>query len=118
MREEPGTELIEPGPISTGTLLTSDLLTAFWAEFKRRYPSGIVMSKQGEWNEIFSAWEDMDGAEFKQAVDYGDLQEDAGMLVESLIDDLDGACYGQGMTFGAHPDDPALFGYWQWENYG
>jgi len=105
---------IQPGVLLEGTLLASDLIASFWPEFKRHYEEGICLAKEGEWESIFSAMQDLPDGEFKESVDYGALKEDAGHLIESLIEDLDGACYEQNMTFGPHPDDPACWGFWEW----
>jgi hypothetical protein len=123
MNEEPGKHLIEPGPILSGTTLTSDKLIAFWAEFERHYPEGTVLGKKGEWEGVFTSWEDMSPVEFKARIDgsypsddpRGWLAEDAEYLVDSLVDDLDTICYNQRLTFGANPDDPACWGYWPHE---
>lgn len=115
MMEEPGADLIEPGAISEGTLLRSDLLSKFWAEYERRYPEGTVLGRQSEYTALFEAWHDRAASEFRAAVNDGDLAEDAGYLLEEITADLDAVCYDQGLTFSAHPGDPACFGYWEWE---
>jgi hypothetical protein len=92
---------IEPGTISFGTLRTQDLIQKFVDEV-------IYLDPDNEFaNQLDSVISGDSLEEYWES-------EEAGWDLEELFDILDGFAPDE-MYFGAHPDDPADFGFWYME---
>lgn len=97
--------------VSEGTLRTADLIPAFLRaldaldpDAARAYvcpPTGFAAVPAYAREDAGSEWWD---------------SEDAEALLWTLSDALDEAA-PDGYTFGAHPGDGALFGFWPWTLY-
>lgn len=92
--------------VSEGTLKASDLIPAFEGALRSLDPVRAD-TIEGDYTEVFAAlaWGN------REAVDRTDLREDAGFLVDELIDALNDALPGD-YFFGTAEGDGALFGIW------
>jgi len=91
---------IEAGTVSFGTLRTQDLIQNFVDEILLIEPDNALARRMCSTIECVSQ-------------DYWDTQE-ASFDLEDLFDILDDLA-PEDMYFGAHPGDPADFGFWYTE---
>ena len=87
------------GSISTGTLLTEDLLEAFSSELERLDPSNLLLMEVSKL--LGTGADSLDD----------DQEEQAGYLLDEITDALNALC-PPFVSFGAHPGDGADFGFW------
>lgn len=105
---------IEPGVVSRDTLRRSDLIRAFWDEYRRHYPEHVQFSIQADNDSVFEALHTLPDAEFDDAVNGdGSLAEDAGYLLDAMTWDLEAVASEHGLIFGAQEGAGACFGFWE-----
>jgi len=100
--------MIKPGPISSGTLRTEDLIDAVMAEI--RYVHQDVADPRG--NIDLGAWPTEFRKVYQEAEKITDHEsEEAEYILEDLIEKLNELAPPH-LWLGSHPDDPACFGWW------
>ena len=92
---------IQPGSVSCGTLRREDLIPAFVD----------VLLDIEPYNELGERMNDLLNNQTQEQFEEYVGSDDAYWDLDELFDELDELC-GPTMYFGAHPDDPADFGFW------
>lgn len=103
-KSSPHGGFVSEGTIISGTLATQDLLRAFADEYARVLPfNGARLASEAR--------------EAADAIDANPLAQVANMtgqdIVTELFEALETIASREGLTFGAHDNDGADFGYWQ-----